>query len=107
MEEEGRERKKRKKSGIEKEDLKKAKEYGVQSEQDRQIRFRETATGAGSSKWTSDNAERGSDVAPTIDVPLSVLATTGATTVQIVRTADGTTVKYGVTQSKGQRDDAT
>lgn len=55
------------------------------------------AVGAGSLKQVSDNSQGGSDVAPTLDVPLSALATIITTIVDNVPVSDGTTIEDGGT----------
>lgn len=51
----------------------------IQNEQDRQVRVKEMAASAGSSKPACDNVEEGSDIAPTSDIPLSTLDTIDVT----------------------------
>lgn len=61
--------------------------------------------GADILKQESDDAERGSDIASTPDVPLSTPATNSATIVETVPVADRTTVENGGTRYEGPHDD--
>lgn len=54
----------------------------------------------------SDDAERGGDVAPKTNIPLSASATIGSTIIEIFASVDGTTVEDGGTQSDGPYDNA-
>lgn len=69
------------------------------------MKVKEIQDGVGSSKSESDIAKRGSDIALKTNVPLSIPAKTGSTTIEIVPAAIGITIDDGGTQFKSPHDD--
>lgn len=76
----------------------------IVSEKVQQERVIKQASGVGSSSPAID-AERASDMAPSPYIPLSTLATTGATTFETVLTSDGTNAEKNGAQAEGSYDD--
>lgn len=68
------------------------------------MRVQEKDAGAGSSRSTTDS-EKSSDMASTLDIPLSTSATIGATTAETVPTIDRTTIEESRGQSEDPHDD--
>lgn len=62
--------------------------------------------GAGHLKLAINDAEEGSDIPLTIDVPLRATATTGSTIAELVSIVDGTTVENSRTQLEGPLNNA-
>lgn len=83
-----------------------AKKTSIQSEKDRQLMVQVIEDGAGSSNSTSDDTESGSDIAPTLERPLSALATTVTIIVQTVLTLNRTNTEKSRAQTEGPRANA-
>lgn len=103
--EEGREIKKRKIQRTEKENLKKVKKACIKSKMDWQVRVWELVAGTSSLRPFID-IERCSDTAPIPNVLLSVPATIGATSIEMVLTVNRTNIKENGAQFEGPHDDA-
>ncbi|KAF3624222.1 hypothetical protein FXO37_31468 [Capsicum annuum] len=84
------EKKKRKHRSTDKDEIKKAKEDSLQSEQDRLVRLQEMKSCAGSLKLVTIILYGDGDEDPPSDVPLSAPSTTGAIIAYIVPVADET-----------------
>lgn len=95
-----RERNKRKHWSVDNEVMKKSKRDSLQSEKDRQVRVQKMHSGIDNSKLANIDVDRGSDVDPTSDVPLSTPATTGATIADTIPITEGTIDDDGRTQLK-------
>lgn len=84
--------------------MKTEKRASAKSEKDLQVMFQKMDVGTGSLRPAMDIG-RVSETTSTPNIPLSAIATTDANTIELVLTADGTTIEKSGSQFEGPRDD--